>query len=128
MKSTIVLFGESEKGQYQAGYLCHSLMDLCSSLGHPIANQGNGIFLAIQLIMLNYSVLFFRVQEEGFNSEHYLFGAKFLNEQQLINSFTAIAIPGVGDNQIIEAFIPICHKYESLLVINEQDLYDLLTF
>lgn len=127
MKSTIVLFGESEKGQYQAGYLCHSLIDLCSSLGN-CTNQGNGIPLAIQLIMLNYSVLFFRVEEEGFNAEHYFFGANFLNKQKLIKNFTAIAIPGVGDNHIIEAFIPICHKYQSFLVLNEQDLYDLLTF
>lgn len=128
MKSTVVLFGESEKGQYHAGYLCHSLIDLCSSLGNPSANNGTGIHLAIQLIMLNYSILFFRVQEEGFNSEHYFFGAKFLNEQQLIKNFTAIAIPGVGDDYIIDAFVPICHKYKSFLVLNEQDLYDLLTF
>ncbi|MEG0037171.1 MAG: hypothetical protein RSB82_00480 [Victivallaceae bacterium] len=124
MKPAIALFGEAEKGNYDAAYLCHDLIDLCSYLGQK---ESNGLFLAIRSLMYDYSVIYFRVKEEGFSTENYFFGLHFLKTQSSLRNIIALGLPGVGDREIIDASCSICHKYGSLLICSETDFYDLLT-
>lgn len=124
MKPLIALFGESEKGCFNTAHICHSLSDLCETLG--FANS-NGISLAIQSILHNFSVIFFRVKEEGFCPDSYFFGLHFLKTQKEIHHITAVAMPGIGQSDIISSMTSLCNKYNSLLIFSEQDLYDLFT-
>ncbi|WP_213358227.1 hypothetical protein [Chlamydiifrater phoenicopteri] len=125
MRPTVALFGEAGKGCFDAAYLCHTPMDLCTHLGH---SNSCGISLAIKTLMYNYSVVYFRVKEEGYSIEHYFYGIHFLNTQNSIKNIIAIALPGVGDDNIIEALCSTCKRYSSLLLFSEKDLYDLFTF
>ncbi|ANG66042.1 hypothetical protein [Chlamydia gallinacea] len=128
MKSTIALFGEAEKGSYDVAYLCRSTADLYDHLGSDPTTTKSGISLAIQALMYNYNVLYFRVKEEGYCVDSYFFGLHFLNTQTTLKNIIAMGLPGVGDQHLIEASKSLCEKYKSLLLLFEQDLYDLLTF
>ncbi|WP_201456456.1 hypothetical protein [Chlamydia sp. 17-3921] len=125
MKSTIALFGEAEKGSYDIAYLCRNLTDLHDHLGET---NCEGITLAIKTLMHDFNVMYFRVKEEGYCIDSYFFGFHFLNTQTTLKNIIAIALPGVGDQNIIEASLSLCQKYKSLLLISNQDFYDLLTF
>ncbi len=124
MKPTIVVFGESEKGLYDTAYVCNSVSDLYEHLG----DGKSGISLAIQALMYNYSVIFFKVEEEGYSIDSYFFGLHFLNSQAAINYIVALALPGVGDRYVIEASYSLCRKYHCILLFRNHDLYDLLTY
>ncbi|WP_348663411.1 hypothetical protein [Chlamydia vaughanii] len=128
MKLTIALFGEAEKGSYDTAYLCRSASDLYDHLGCGSATTKSGISLAIQALMYDYNVLYFRVKEEGYCVDSYFFGLHFLNTQTTLKNIIAMGLPGVGDQHIIEASKSLCQKYKSFLLFFEQDLYDLLTF
>ncbi len=124
--ATIALFGEAEKGDYCTAYYCQTLPQVLDYLGHP-PPESQGLHLATQSILYRRNVLFFRVREEGFSEEDYFIGLKYLEAQNLFNTISGICAPGVGDKEIINAMIPICHTYQSILMINEADLYDYLT-
>lgn len=124
MRPAIALFGEAEKGNYEAAYLCHDLIDLSNYLGQK---ESMGIYLAIRSLMYNYSIIYFRVKEEGYSTENYFFGLHFLRTQSSFQNIVALGLPGVGDQDILEASCSICHKYRSLLICSETDFYDLLT-
>jgi len=122
----IALFGEAEKGQYHTAYFCKTLDQLVDSLGHPPPNS-LGLFYAIQALLYHHQLLFFRVKEEGYSEQDYFSGIHLLKNQEVISKIAAICIPGVGNNEIIEAVVPVCAVYHSILVITESDLYDYLT-
>ena len=123
---TIALFGEAERGDYAAPCLCRTASQLLELFGHPPVHS-LGIFYAIQALLYERSLLFFRVREEGFSYEDYLHGLYLLQKQTLASEIEAVCLPGVGDSGIIEALTPVCQLYHSLLIINESDLYDYLT-
>lgn len=123
---TIALFGEAEKGDYSTAYYCQTLPQMLDSLGNP-PPESLGLYFAIQSILLDYSVLFFRVREEGFSQQDYFSGLTFLKQQKLFSSIIGIGAPGVGNKEIIDEIIPICHNYKSILITSEADLYDYLT-
>ncbi|ANH78580.1 hypothetical protein [Candidatus Chlamydia sanziniae] len=125
MKSTVALFGEAEKGNYDTAYFCRSLVDLYDYLGD--VNNSAGLTLAVKTLMYDYNVMYFRVREEGYCVDSYFFGLHFLNTQTTLKNIIAIALPGVGDQHIIEASRSLCKKYKSLLLFLDCDLYDLLT-
>ena len=126
MKScTIALFGEAEKGDFHVGYLCQSVTQLEHIFGNPPPDS-KGLFCAIQALLFQHKLLFFRVKEEGFSLPDYLIGFKTLRESALINTISAIAVPGVGDSEVIEAVTPILRTYNQILIANEADLYDFL--
>lgn len=127
MKFTVAVFGEAEKGSFESAYLCSSLTDLYNNFGHG-RDSPSGISLAVQAIMQGYDILFFRVKEEGFFIDSYFFGLHFLNTQTSLTNIIALALPGVGDFNIIEASLALCRKLKSLLLFSDQDLYDFLTF
>ncbi len=124
---TIAIFGEAEKGQFQKPYFCPTLEHLVDFFGNP-PEESRGISLAIQILLFNHNIVYFRVQEEGFDNKNYFFGLNFLKSKTNISSLNAIGIPGVGDEEILETVTEICHLHKSFLIAQEKDLYDYLTF
>lgn len=122
----IALFGEAEKGEFRIPYLLHSVPQLYDRLGQP-PTDSRGIFYAIQTLLFNRELLFFRVREEGFSYQDYMLGMHLLKNREIAEHLTAICMPGVGDAEIIEAISPICRYYHSMLITTEDDLYDYLT-
>lgn len=125
-KFTIAIFGEAEKGAYHAPHLCRTLEQLDGFFGNP-PEGSQGLYYAVQTLMFDRDLLFFRVREEGFSTEDYLLGIRALEKQDLIQGIAAICTPGVGDETIIKAIHPLCEMYHSILITNEADFYDYLT-
>lgn len=123
---TVALFGEAEKGEYRKPCLCHTAGQLLELFGNPPLHS-RGIYYAIQALLYERSLLFFRVKEEGFSCDDYLQGLLMLRKQTFVAGIDAVCLPGVGDNGIIGAMTPICELYHSLLITNESDFYDYLT-
>ena len=126
MSYTIVLFGEAEKGEYKTAYYCESLEQLDQYFGNP-PNQSKGLYYAVQAILFRHHLIFFRVPEEGYSQEDYLFGVKLLEEQTLIAHLDAIFVPGLGDPLVLNALQPILKLHHSILITTESDFYDYLT-
>ncbi len=120
---TIALFGEAEKGLYRTPYLCKTLRDLSTYFGNP-PDESRGLYFAIQAILYKRNLIFLRVEEEGYSREDYFAGVDLLKEQKLIPEVTAICMPGVGENGILNAIKPLCEIYQSILITNEADFYD----
>lgn len=125
-KTTIFLFGAAERGELCLPLYLTSLEQVLDFLGHPPDNS-EGIHYAVQAVLYQHALIYFRVAEEGFSTEDYIQGLKFLNQRSLQTPLTAIGMPGVGDQEIIQAAITICHLYQSVLLVSQKDLYDYLT-
>ncbi|MEZ5315224.1 MAG: hypothetical protein R3E91_03310 [Chlamydiales bacterium] len=123
----VTFFGEAEKGEFKTAYFCKSLEQLSECLGEPPSKDCLGLQFAIQAILLNYRVLFFRVSEEGYSRKDYDFGLNLLIKKEKLPSMSALCLPGVGDAEILEQTNPICKIYKSILIITEKDLYDYFT-
>lgn len=125
-RHTIALFGEAEKGEYRHPYFCHSLAQLDAYLGNPPL-ESQGLFYAVQALLYERNIIFFRVEEEGFSKQDYFGGIKILQTQEIIPHIAALCLPGMGDREIFQALDPICRSHRSLLITNPSDLYDYLT-
>ncbi len=123
---TIALFGEAERGKFQKAYFCDSLPQLVDNLGNP-PPESRGLYYAVQALLFERNLIFFRVEEEGFSYQDYFLGLKMLRAQGLIADIAAICLPGVGDAEIIEAVTPLCLTHHSIIITTEPDLYDYLT-
>jgi hypothetical protein len=123
---TVALFGEAEKGEFKRPSLCHTVPQLLDLFGNP-PTHSRGIYFAIQALLYDHALLFFRVKEEGFSYEDYLLGLRLLQNQTHFAEIDALCLPGVGSSEIISAIAPICEHYHSLLITNESDFYDYLT-
>lgn len=126
MRLTLALFGASEKGKFKTAYFCQTLDQLESYLGHP-PPETQGLYLAIQALLFERNLIFFRVEEEGFSKKDYFHGLEALKNDKIFKDIHAVALPGVGDQAIIDETIKLCHVQHSLLILNEKDLYDYLT-
>lgn len=124
--STIALFGEAEKGEFEKGYLCRTLPQLVEVFGNPPPNS-YGLYCAVQALLYQRDLLFFRVREEGYSYQDYLTGLRLLEAQNVIAHVAALCLPGVGSSKIIQVMIPFCHVHHSILITTESDLYDYLT-
>jgi hypothetical protein len=127
MKYTIALFGEAERGEFRTAYYCKTLEQLSEYLGEPPSKDCKGLDFAIQALLYQWGVVYFRVHEEGFSTQDYLSGFNSLENKNLFPNITALALPGVGNAEIIQATDPICSLYQSFLILTEKDLYDYLT-
>ena len=127
MQKTIALFGEAEMGEYRTAYFFQTLPQLLENLGNPPL-ESQGLHYAIQTLLFNYNLIYFRVEEEGFSIQDYLLGVQFLEQTQLVNEISAVCLPGVGDGEIIGRVEPVCSLYDSILITSEKDLYDYLTY
>lgn len=123
---TIALFGEAEKGEFRTAYYCQNLEQLDEYFGNPPPNS-KGLYHAVQALLFKRNLIFFRVPEEGFSIQDYLFGVRLLEQQEMIPQLDAICIPGVGDPEVLNALQPIILHYHSILITNESDFYDYLT-
>lgn len=127
MLYTVALFGEAEKGEFRTAYLCQNLVQLLDFFGEPPPDS-QGLAFAIQALLFQRGVIFFRVHEEGFSVQDYLKGFELLENKEGIPGISALCLPGVGNKEIIEATTPICTTHRSCLIITEKDLYDYLTY
>ena len=126
MKPTVFLFGEAEKGEFGTPLVCHSLAHLCDTFGEP-PQETQGVPYAIQTLLYDRQLVFYRVTEEGFSTREYIQGLRLLKTPPKPLDIHALLIPGVGDAEIIEEAHAVCSVYKSLLVITQRDLYDYLT-
>ena|ERR1700722_345916 len=126
MRRRVFLFGEAEKGEFCTPLLCKSLPQLAETFGNP-PEESLGILYAVQALMYERELIFFRVKEEGFSVQDYMRGIRILENKEAFQDLAAIFMPGVGDAEIIDATNPICSLYRSLLITTEKDLYDYLT-
>lgn len=123
--SAVALFGEAEKGRFHTAYYFNNLPHVLDCLGNP-PKDSRGLFFAVQTLMFDRPVIFFRVQEEGFSYQDYFAGLHLLEKENLILQIAAICLPGVGDSEIIGAATPLCKLSKSILILTEPDLYDYL--
>jgi hypothetical protein len=126
MRHVVFLFGEAEKGEFCTPLLCKSLPQLAEELGNP-PQDSKGILYAVQTLMYERELIFFRVKEEGFSTEDYMRGIKLLQRKDAFSPLSAICMPGVGSGEIIDATSTICSLHKSFLIIDEKDLYDYLS-
>lgn len=126
MKYKMALFGETERGQFKKPYNCLSLDQLVDYFGNPPSDT-HGLEFAIQALLFKYELIFFRVKQEGYSIDDYLYGIKYLEEDYKGNSLDAIGLPGVGDSGIIDATTTVVSRFKTILVITEKDLYDYVT-
>lgn len=122
---TIALFGEAEKGEYNFPYKFEKLPQLVDYLGHP-PQDSRGLFYAVQALLFQRNLIYFRVQQEGFSYPDYLSGLRLLSNKDQY-SISAICAPGVGSMKIIDAVVPICAIHHSIFITNQADFYDYLT-
>jgi hypothetical protein len=122
---TVALFGEAEQGEFQKGYLCHTLPQLIECFGNP-PEESRGLHFAIQALLYGRPLLFFRVQEEGYSYEDYVTGLHLLETQELIANIVALCLPGVADTEILNMMTPFCLAHHSIIISSEADLYDYL--
>ncbi len=125
-KHSIFLFGEAEKGDFCTPLLLKSLPQLAEICGNP-PPESLGISYAVQALLYERELIYFRVKEEGFSISDYMRGLKLLENPGLFRNLTAICMPGVGDEEIISASCSICSLHKSFLITSEKDLYDFLT-
>jgi hypothetical protein len=126
MRHTVFLFGEAEKGEFCTPLRCKSLPQLAETFGNP-PEESLGILYAVQALMYERELIFFRVKEEGFSVSDYMRGIRLLENREAFHDLSAICMPGVGDASIIDATHPICSLRHTLLITTERDLYDYLT-
>lgn len=123
---TIFLFGEAEKGDFCTPLFLKSVPQLAELCGNPPA-ESLGILYAVQALLYERELIYFRVKEEGFSISDYMKGLKLLKSPELFCNLNAICMPGVGDEEIINLSTEICSLDKSFLITNEKDLYDFLT-
>ncbi len=123
MQHVVALFGESEKGQFKKPYSLKELSQLNDLLGNP-PGDSEGLFFAIQALLYQREIIYFRVKEEGYSRGDYLFGFKYLEAAPQIN---ALCLPGVGDAEILQATNHVCEIHKTHLITTEKDLFDYLT-
>jgi hypothetical protein len=124
MQQIVALFGESEKGAFKKPHVLCKLPQLYDLLGNP-PQESEGLFFAVQAILYNREVIFFRVAEEGFSRPDYFLGLKYLEQKE--KKISALCMPGVGNPEILAASQSVCDIHRSFLITNQKDLYDFLT-
>jgi len=125
-RGTVFIFGEAERGPYCAPLSCNSIIELFDQMGNAPADT-EGLSCAVQTLLFQRDLIYFRVEEEGFGFQDYFKGFELLRNKRSQFALQAIGMPGVGDAALIEAAIPICRLHQSILLLTEKDLYDYLT-
>ena len=125
MQKVIAFLGESEMGRFHYPYFCYSLTQLATILGNP-PEDSRGLDFAVQAIMYERNVIYFRVEEEGYSTKDYMQSIDIIKDKNKVKRLDAICIPGVGDKEIIFQLGPICKSHNSIIITSEKDLFDYL--
>jgi hypothetical protein len=120
----VFLFGEAEKGPYGKPIRFSHLEELPDLLGEP-PGESLGIGYAIQTLLTGHELLYFRVHDEGLSWPDYQAGLRWISTSS--EPIAALALPGVGDEHLLEKAGEICATKRAILMVSEGDLYDLLT-
>ncbi|KAF3362689.1 hypothetical protein PHSC3_000929 [Chlamydiales bacterium STE3] len=123
---SIALFGEAERGEFTKGYQIKTLEELQDFFGNPPIDS-QGLYFAIQALHYCHTLIFFRVQDEGFSLSDYMQGLILLEKSPFIDKISAICTPGVGNMEIIDAIIPVCLNHHHIFITSEPDFYDYLS-
>ena len=126
MRHVVALFGEAEKGQYKTPYYLKALPQLMDYLGNP-PPETEGLFFAIQALLYDREIIFFRVEDEGFSALDYFQGFKYLEDREKVKQVNALCLPGVGSLEILNASNGLCKIHKTHLITTQKDLYDYLT-
>ncbi len=126
MEHLVFLFGEAEKGQLRRPIPCRCLSELAETFGNPPA-ESQGLFYAIQALLFERRLIYFRVEEEGFSIEDYKRGLHMLRNREVQEYPSAICMPGMGDAYILEGGSERGFLFHRLLITTEKDFYDYLT-
>ena len=122
----MALFGEAERGQFRKAHILMDLPQLIDVLGNP-PEESEGLFFAIQALLFQRELIYFRVEEEGYSDIDYLFGIQQLKESFSTKRLHALCLPKVGEPKILDATRKLCEQHQSLLITTQKDLYDYLT-
>jgi hypothetical protein len=122
----VAVFGEAEKGQFKKPYFLSDLAQLVETFGNP-PEESQGLFYAVQSLLYQRDLVFFRVEEEGFSIPDYLFGLKYLEDPEKIRRLNALCLPGIGDPKIMKAIQNVYKIHKSFLITSQKDLFDYLT-
>lgn len=125
MDGPIAFFGESEKGRFHYPYYCYSLHQMVETLGNS-PEESLGLTFAIQALMYEREIIYFRVSEEGFSIHDYMKGFEILKDINKTKKLSAVCLPRVGDNKIIDSVEPISKLHKSLIITTQKDLFDYL--
>jgi len=122
----MAVFGEAERGQFKKPYFLYDLAQLIDIFGNP-PGESQGLFYAVQALLYQRELIFFRVEEEGFSTTDYLYGLKFLEDPEKVARVNALCLPGIGDPKIMKAIQNVYKIHKSFLITNQKDLFDYLT-
>ena len=122
----MALFGAAERGAFKVPYVLQKLPQVFDLLGNP-PGTSEGLLYAVQAILYNREILYFRVSEEGFSRSDYFYGLKTLEDRERVKRVDALCLPGVGDPEILAASQSVCEIHKSFLITTQKDLYDFLT-
>lgn len=125
-RHTMAVFGEAQKGQFKKPYFLYDLPQLVDTFGNPPADS-QGLFYAVQALLYQRELIFFRVEEEGFSTADYLFGLKYLEDPEKVQRLNAVCLPGIGDPKIMKAIQTVHKVHKSFLITTQKDLFDYLT-
>lgn len=126
MNPLVAVFGQASRGAFHQPICPRSLTELNALLGMPPAGSA-GLNLAVQTLLFDNELVFFRVEEEGFSHADYWKGSRILLEWAQANrKIAALGLPGCGDKEIIAAVNPILALQHAVLILGEADLYDYL--
>jgi hypothetical protein len=125
-RHTMAVFGQAEKGQFKKPYFLCDLAQLVDTFGNP-PPESQGLSYAVQALLYQRDLIYFRVEEEGFSTSDYLFGLKYLEDQEKIKSLNALCLPGIADPKIMKAIQNVYKIHKSFLITSEKDLFDYLT-
>ncbi len=123
---TLALFGEAQKGRFATPLFIHSPKQLMSCVGMP-SKTSQGIRLAVEILLHQQRLLFFRVHDEGFSLDDYLRGFYILQHRSPVKKLSALCLPGVGTQSLLQQALTVLHPHGSLLILEKKDLYDYLT-
>jgi hypothetical protein len=126
-RSTVALFGEAERGHFHTMYFCQNIDELFHYFGEP-PRDTQGLYFAVQILLLGKPLLYFRVDEEGMSTEDYFLGFELLKDYpKALPNLEALFLPKAGSKLLVEEGLRICAQHHSLLLMSEADFYDYMT-
>ena len=125
-RHTVAIFGEAERGQFKKATFLYDLPQLVDVFGSP-PQESQGLYYAVQALLYQRELIYFRVEEEGFSTSDYLFGLKILEDLEKVKRLHALCLPGIGDPKIMKAIQNVFKIHKSFLITTQKDLFDYLT-